>query len=530
MFRFSFYIGLICFAFSFEGLTIRIINPFKPGSSLVNINGKVKTLTRSTSCNARRWDNNQESACMCCIVKQGIRPKGQFKYSGNFVEHCLQKKHCTEDSLNAIAASWGTRYNPDAPELIVPVIIDAARVISTAGTLGKEDHGTSSLSPDGVIKALGILAAQNKIPGTSKEIKECYTAVSKTDKGSQTIQTYLVSRNTYCDDPKDRERGFKIFDGLYYVKELGKGEKEIKNTTRVKESVLGQYNLANPNRPKGFPAIALDEVSFFYKDHRGKTHYLAVLTLSPGQSIFHILKNFSETYKANQDGTLTDPQAYGKALTIARHAMASLGGQVGRLHATYMTRDKKGRLTGMSKAVHGDMHSNNIFENEQLDVVFIDAETFAIALKAPRSVGKDLLRMYLFSTIRTASHQNVRKGNVGQTYWHEQIIKPFLMEYILSYTFLDGRYSEENFKDVMRILRRTFSLSGAGGDPEAVFFRAGLISSVHAYKKYISPLLKEIEETIKNHPNPIELSLQGSHLTPKRMSRPWQDPRNRMFG
>jgi hypothetical protein len=526
MFRFAFYFSVCMLMVCFMGHSVKVTNPFKPGSVLVDIGGNVKTLTRSTSCKSRYWGNNQENACTCCIIKQGLRKGGKIEYNEKSIPYCIKRKHCTEEVLVNMAHSLDTSYNPDAPELFVGKIIHSAKVVATSGTIGKEYHEGGKLTPQGVIVALSTLARQHKIRGTARQVEECFKVEPLSDKGSQTIQTFMVSQNTYCN--RHSQAGKELFDGVYIVKELGKGQTEIKNTTRVKESFLGKYNLANPDRPKGFPAIALDETSFSYKDHAGTPHYLAVLTLSPGLPIFKILKNFAESYKTHSDnGTLQSPQ-YKSTLTKARHAMASLGGQVGRLHATYMTRDKKGRLSGKSNAVHGDMHSNNIFEDEQLNVVFIDAETFAIGLKSPRSVGKDLLRIYLFSTIRNAAHQNARKGNVKQAYWHEQIIKPFLLEYILSYTFLDGSYNKENFEDVMKILRSTFSVSGSGKDPEAVFVHAGLFRSMQAYRKYMTPLLKELEEAISTHPNPIELSLQGPSIQGQKVSKPWRHSQRNM--
>lgn len=525
MLQFSFFMGLVAVFFLTEGIAVKITNPFKPGTVLVNIEGNVKTLTRSTSCKAKNWGNIQKNACMCCIVKSALRSGGQFNYEGSHVNHCLQKGHCTENTLNEISKSAGVAYLPNDSKPFVTEIIKKSQVIPTAGTLGKEYHTAGKINSKGIIQALTLLAEQGKIKDSPESIKNCFNVEELSEKGSQTIQTFMVSKNTYCNSSFSKDQ--KFFDGVYIVKELGKGTKEIKNTTRVKESFLGQYNLTNPNRPARFPAIALDEISFTYKDQAGKSHYLAVLTLSPGLPVFKILKNFAESYKTHKDEDTLGSQEYKTTLTKARHSMASLGGQIGRLHATYMTRDNNGRLTGKSRAVHGDMHSNNIFEDEKLNVVFIDAETFALGLKSPRSVGKDILRVYLFSTIRNAAHQNARRGNVNQLYWHEQIIKPFLLEYVLAYTFLDGTYNKENFEDALRILRNSFSLAGSKGDPEAVFLKAGLFSSLKAYEKYIIPLLNEIEDKILNHRNPKELSLQGSSKKAERMEKPWRASRKK---
>lgn len=528
MFLIPLFIGLSFFVVTQEGQTLNIKNPFKPGSALVNIGGNVKTLTRSTSCKPKNWNNSQENACLCCVTKHSLMSNGQFDYSGKAISKCLDEEKCTNETLDRIAESLNTSFSGDAPEIIASRIIDSVQVVATSGKIGKEYHEDNKLTPEGVTKALSILARQNKIRNTASEVEECFKVEPLEDKGAQTVQTFMVSRSTYCN--RLSKAGKKLFDGLYIIKELGKGLTEVRNTTLVKESFLGQYSLDNPDRPNGFPAIALDAISFKYEDDQRNPHYLSVLTLAPGLPIFKILKNFATSYKKHSDeGTLTSGEFVGQ-LTKTRHSMASLGGQVGRLHATYMTRDKKGRLTGKSNAVHGDMHSNNIFEDDNLNVIFIDAETFSIGLKSPRSVGKDLLRIYLFSTVRNAAHQNPRKGNVKQTYWHNQVIKPFLREYILAYTFLNGEYSQQNFEDAMRILRSIFSLSGAGSDPEAVFVRAGAISSLRAYWKYITPLLNDLEKEITSHPNPIELSILGPSIQGKKTQKPWENQPGKALG
>lgn len=525
MFRFALYLTVYAAIFCTKGLALQVTNPFKPGSTVVNIDGNVRTLTRSTSCKAKYWGNSQENACTCCIVKQGVQVANKTAYerlkyfrsnAKKIVSHCLEKKHCTEDTLTTIAQSLDTSYDSQNLDLLVRKIFGDAQVVAGVGKIGEDYHQEGALTPQGVIFALSNLARQKKIPSTPQEIRNCFKAEVLSEKGSQSAQLFTVSQNTYCNNPL--QDGKKLFNGVYVVKELRKGKTEIKNTARVKESFLNQYNLTNPNRPKGFPAIALDEISLTYKDQAGKPHYLAILTLAPGSSVFTVLKNFAESYKTHkEDNTLSSLSDYKVRLTKARHTMASLGAQIGRLHATHMTRDKRGRFSGKSTAVHGDMHSNNIFVDDPLNVVLIDPETFAIGLDSPRSVGKDLLRIYLFSTLRNAAHQNARKGNVDQGYWHEQIIKPFLLEYILSYAYLDGTYNEENFKDVIRILKSTFSLSGSGRDPEAVFIHTGIFKSMMAYRKYITPLLKEIEKEIRESSNPIELSLQGSPIQAKRV-------------
>ena len=504
MFRFAFYLSVYGVLFCAEGMAIQVTNPFKPGSTVVNIGGNVKTLTRSTSCKAKNWGNVQENACTCCIVKSAIRSGGKIQYGGNPVPYCLKKKHCTDETLQTIGESVGISYNSNFPQAFTNKVIANSLSISNSGTLAANYYSGSSLKPEGVIAGLSRLAKQGKIKHSSRDLHDCFYAEPIGGGGSQTLQLFKISKREKCGGSHSGQG-----EDIYIVKELKKTTEEIKNTTLIKNSILGQYNLSNPTRPQNFPAIALDETSFIYQDTKGKPHYLAVLPMAQGDSIFNILKVFAESYKKHQgEGSLSSPE-YKNSLVRAQHAMMALGSQLGRLHATHMSRDKKGRLSGKSQAVHGDMHANNIFEDIDHNIIFIDAETFAIGIKSPRSIGKDLLRIYLFSTIRSSSKQNPGKGKVGQTYWHEEIIKPFLLEYVRSYALLGGTFNQQNLDDIMQILRKTFSLSGSASEAEGFFLKAGPLKSLWAYRKYINKILIEIESELRKNPNTGGLSMQA---------------------
>ncbi|MFN7662723.1 MAG: hypothetical protein ACK5PQ_03260 [Alphaproteobacteria bacterium] len=500
-------------AFSFT-----ITNPLKPGSTLVNIGGNVRTLTRSTSCKAKYWGNIQENACACCIIKNSMAPKGQIRYKSDTVSRCLEKKHCSEDTLAQMKKDLEPPYNPNYPEYFITQVIQNSLPIAETGTLGSEFTDKQALTTEGAIQALKVLAAQKKIKHSSKSIEECFQAEALGGGGSQTLRLFMISQKPKCGSNSDTST-----KGVYILKELKKGPEEIKNTTIVKQSILGKYNLTNPDRPKDFPAIALDEISFTYKDKKGKAHYLSVLPMAPGDSIFNILKEFSKYYKTHPQKDSMENLIQGKQLpksttpqlVRAQHAMLVFGSQLGKLHAAHMTRDPKGRLSGKSHAVHGDLHAHNVFEDIDHNIIFIDGETFARGVESPRAVGKDLLRIYLFSTIRNASKHNPRKGNVGQTYWHEQIIKPFLLGYVHSYAHLDGSFNLENLEDVMRILRKTFSLAGSTSEVEG-FLKAGPIKALWAYRKYITKILNEIEAEIKKNPKAGGLSPQTQIILEKR--------------
>ncbi|UNM05770.1 MAG: hypothetical protein H6925_04515 [Holosporaceae bacterium] len=70
------------------------------------------------------------------------------------------------------------------------------------------------------------------------------------------------------------------------------------------------------------------------------------------------------------------------------------------MHAKYMTVDAKGRLTGKSRAVHGDLHLHNIFisdVDQTPQATLIDIETMAKSWEKPQDVAQDLRKFYLFT-------------------------------------------------------------------------------------------------------------------------------------
>lgn len=69
--------------------------PFRRGKAIVNINGQVQTLTTSTSCKPKYWQQSQESACMCCVAKRSLKGN-TFVHNGRAIKHCLKKGHCTQ--------------------------------------------------------------------------------------------------------------------------------------------------------------------------------------------------------------------------------------------------------------------------------------------------------------------------------------------------------------------------------------------------------------------------------------------------
>ncbi len=92
----------------------------------------------------------------------------------------------------------------------------------------------------------------------------------------------------------------------------------------------------------------------------------------------------------------------------------------------------------------------------------------------------------------------MRKGNVGMTDWHKIVIEPFFKAYVKTFATDDnGQFNQDDFKDILNILRRNFSIRGATNDIDSVFIKVGFIKSMWAYRKYIRRMLNNIETTLE---------------------------------
>ena len=113
--RFILVLALLSFAFGSE--TIAFNNPFKPGTAKIKFSRGTKTITRSTTCKRPygAMDHLERlDSCVCCLLKQTIRPK-KFKINGmKYIKHCLRKKHCNDYTLGTLANEVGMRYSKDA--------------------------------------------------------------------------------------------------------------------------------------------------------------------------------------------------------------------------------------------------------------------------------------------------------------------------------------------------------------------------------------------------------------------------------
>ncbi|UNM06432.1 MAG: hypothetical protein H6925_01620 [Holosporaceae bacterium] len=463
---------------------------FNRSRSTVNINGQIQTLTKSTSCKTYYWNNRQDSSCMCCIAKKNLKGK-RFTHDGKAVDHCLKKGHCTPEVLEEIGETVNRKYTPDDPSLLVSSIVNHVRTTETVSQFNATEHKNGKMTALGAGRAIRELA-KRRLLGRSENISGCLKVEPLSAVSSQTLSLFLVKESSKCTQPNIPERIEKV----YIIKQLKRGYTEAKRLLELRHSMLNQYALLNPERPKDFPCDCARCIVFSLQRAKRKNTLCFSLALSPGQSVFTTLKRFSEAFNAAKSDKTQDKVSLTAQENKVRSTMRILGEKIARLHKKYMTR-KNGRLTGRSHATYGDFHSNNVFRSFN-DIIIIDPESFVFSLKKPRPVGLDLTRIYAFSTLRNAKHQNVRKGNVGMTDWHKIVIDPFFRAYVKTFSIDEnGQFNRNDFQDILRILRRNFSIRGATNDADSVFIKVGFIKSMWAYRKYIRRMLSNIETSLE---------------------------------
>ena len=467
-----------------------IAHPFNSSKTTVNINGIVRPLTRSTSCKPRYWGNLQKNACYCCISKRSLAGS-DFKYKGTAVSHCLKKGHCSRDILEEMSAVINRKYVEDDASAFVAAVIQHVRAFVVVSKFDQTEEKKGIMTEAGARRAILDLQKRGLLPPDKKT--NCLSVTPLAQKSSQVLSLFAVSESSKCQYPTAPE----TMTGLYIVKQLKRGVREASRLQMIRESPLNQFALSDPNRDPNFPAIALDHLSFYFKTSKGKQQYVSVLPLAPGQSIFQYLKSYALAFKKGKTGTIQEKVALNSQENQIRKVMTSLGTKMARLHKRYMTR-RNGHLTGKSFGTYGDFHGNNVFSTNDGDIVIIDPESFVYALKKARPVGKDLTRVYTFSTLRNASHQNQRAGNVDMTTWHTTVIKPLFKAYIKTFSYNgNGTFNKEDFEDILRILRNNFSLRGTGNDLSGVFINTGFIKTMWAYRKHVRRIINELEREIK---------------------------------
>jgi tRNA A-37 threonylcarbamoyl transferase component Bud32 len=474
--------------FSIDGKTISGL--LSREKILVKIGDRVAVLNKGTSCKSKYWNNTSLNSCKCCLIKKSLGNKD----AEMAVRLCVTKKRCSPEIIETLQTTYGEKE----PFRLLQAIVEEARLVQPSKISSKKGYHPQKqgqASEQGIQLMLLSLAENKKIKDSLYTVLNCFQvkSFSETNTGMFSSQLFGVFQDDACsehhtpfDSSKRRLR--------YIIKEVAKGTTELKRIARLKASPLGEYNLLNPARPPLFPAIAFDEVSSFYKDKKGKIHYMMVLTAAPGKPFFDLIKNFNELSRKEEISTTE--------IRKVEKAYRSFGMALGLLHSSYMTKDSKGKLTGKSHAVHGDLHAHNVFvqsskEKEDDLITLIDVETMAHALKKAQDVAQDLRKFYIF-TARSLPTQGLQKKftpnrSIDQGLWHDITMKPFLEAYVDAYAMdKAGHVDVKRLKEVIEILNRSY-LSIFGSTKQLGFIAlVGVHNFMKAQKKFLRPIIEEI--------------------------------------
>lgn len=466
-----------------------LYNPFKSQKLLVKIGDRSTVLSQGTSCKSQYWGNSSVNSCKCCLVKHSLGARAQV-LSARDINGCIKKGRCSVKILEQLQSGYSVA---SFPEILAPLLKEV-KVVETVTVATEDFHPLQKkqVTEKGIQAMFLSLQQSGKVKDSPYAIEHCFQvkSFSETNTGMFSSQLFGVFVDESC---AAEQSSFDMSRAhlKYIVKEVAKGTTELRRMEALKASPLGQYSLSNPSRPVGFPAIAFNELSSMYKDRSGKKHYMTVLTAAPGKPFFDLINNFNALAQKKDISH--------KETVKVEKAYRSFGKAMGLLHSTYMTKDSRGRLTGKSHAVHGDLHMHNVFfltrEDEDDDLItLIDVETMAHALKQPQDVAQDLRKSYIFTARTLPTKSLARKftpsGSIDQNLWHMITIKPFLEAYVDAYVMTeDGKVDRERLEDVMKILNHSYLSIFSSRKQLGFIALVGVHNFMKAQKKYLKPII-----------------------------------------
>ncbi|HXW60417.1 MAG TPA: hypothetical protein VEK06_02660, partial [Myxococcota bacterium] len=236
---------------------------------------------------------------------------------------------------------------------------------------------------------------------------------------------------------------------------------EIANLHKVYASKLGDEKYATVDimlgntkaRSNTIANISFDDLHFKFTTG-GKTRYFSLLQTAPGRSFHKILKEFGELAKAKD----LDDEELLIAYKKTKHIFYRVGFAMSELHQKYNPNNERNPLDLSNTLIHGDLHSENIFYDEDSDkVTLIDNETFAFSLSNPCSGVNDIVDLYMVHTIRLIAHNltnqftSNEEFGINDTLWHE------LWRHLF-YGYFDafGDISKEDFDVLYAEVRKDF--------------------------------------------------------------------------
>ncbi|MBM3469138.1 MAG: hypothetical protein FJX71_06910 [Alphaproteobacteria bacterium] len=391
--------------------------------SVATIGDTTKAIDRFTSCDSKKWGNDQANACACCITKQTIITKDK---PDKIVSTCQKDKSCTISLFNQLAPDSKTAE--DITSYITWNTLDTPTIKVNPEFL----TGSGKIKPDRFVDFLVSLKKDmrdiDSNLGRDFSNPKCLEAKDIGGGGANTAQLFLVKVNKKCSRYPSAYPDAMV--PAYIVKETSRKTSEIANLRLIRQSAeLMKHSLTSATRPKGSFAIAFDLLNFKYitKDRflpTKSSHYLSVLTIAPGKSIMQLAKDLAAAIKSG------DPKAEYRASEQLSKASYSVGRAFGELHKQFMDPSTSKKIL-QNTVVHGDAHPNNIYVDpaQAYLPVFIDFETFAKSLAKKRPASVDLFVFYSFPVAHPKAEYQYPK-EISLVKWDNVVLKQVLLGYL----------------------------------------------------------------------------------------------------
>jgi hypothetical protein len=382
----------------------------------ITINDKPIELTPRTSC-SRVARGKIQPKCDCCLLQN------HHVLAYNAAEsamRCTTQFHCAYDEDIVSRLERADEEVKHAQQRLNAMSIVDVDKLEQSPHLPKD----GLLSSDDVTNILAALQRYGhlKLPSSlfdtsaNSDMKLFVKPLGDSKKGVYSGQLFFVG---YSEAAQTKP--------LYILKETKKGPREIShlykiNMSRLKNERTDTYALHFGNatmRELTIAHIAFDDLHFTLTTN-GITRYFSLLQTAPGKSVNKHLRDFGKIIKA------ADTDVYEKELARMHHLFFRLGEAMSKLHQAYADPEHPRKKPLQRTFVHGDLHSENIFFDDESDVVtLIDNETFALSLRRTSLGVDDIVEFYMMHTLKTIAHtvasqltSNTEFG-IDDELWHE---------------------------------------------------------------------------------------------------------------
>lgn len=389
----------------------------------ITIDDQPMRLNRSSSCKSLAKDNVR-NLCDCCLVQSTERLR-QDPYEA--IEKCNVAHKCDFDDSNRERVT--RKEVDDAKARLRAMSIVNVERLDHPPELPKD----GVLTNDHIRQILTSLHNEGHLmlPPQLFEDKGGDSALfikplGDSAKGVYSGQLFFVGYNKRLLG-KESDGQDKITP-LYIVKETKKGVSEIQHLYQVSVSRLGEerektadlhFGRVRPTSPT-IARIAFDDLHFRFNTN-GKTRYFSLLQTAPGKSVNKHLREFG-TLISTLD---TDDVQFQRAFQRMKRMFFRIGLGMSELHQKYAIMTDGDELIKPTFN-HGDLHSENIFYDDDSDTVtLIDNETFALSLHRPSIGVDDIVEFYLLHTMHTIAHTvasqltSNQEFGINDALWHE---------------------------------------------------------------------------------------------------------------